>query len=112
LRISDLLDRPVVDVAGVHLGKVHDVRLVQDGPPRGSALAALRMEALVVGGGALSVRLGYHRHRVRGPAPLRALFAALERRAVVVPWHQVVVTDDGPLHLRCGRAELPGLEEV
>jgi hypothetical protein len=112
VRISDLLDRSVVDVAGADLGKVHDVRLVQDGPPRGGALAALRVEALVVGGGALSVRLGYHRHRVRGPAPLRTLFAALERRAVVVPGSQVVLTDGGPLQLRGTADELPGLEEV
>jgi hypothetical protein len=112
VRISDLLDRPVVDVAGADIGKVHDVRLVQDGPVLAGGLAALRVDALVVGGGTLSVRLGYHRHGVRGPAPLRALFGALERRAVVVPWAEIVLADDGPLRLRCGRAQLPGLEEV
>jgi hypothetical protein len=40
------------------------------------------------------------------------VFAALERRAVVVPWGQVVAADDGPLHLRGTVAEVPGLEEV
>ena len=89
-----------------------DVRLVQDGPLLAGGLAALRADALVVGGGTVSVRLGYHRHGVRGPAPLRALFSALERRAVVVPWQELVLTDDGPLRLRCRRAELRGLEDV
>ena len=112
MRISDLLDRQVVDAEGAPVGKVHDVRLVQDGPLLAGGLAALRADALVVGGGTLSVRLGYHRHGVRGPAPLRALFSALERRAVVVPWPALVLTDDGPLRLRCRRAELPGLEDV
>ena len=112
MRISDLLDRRVVDVAGADVGKVHDVRLVQDGPLLAGGLAALRVDALVVGGGTLSVRLGYHRHGVRGPAPLRVLFAALERRAVVVPWGEVVLTEDDALRLRCTVAELPGLEET
>ena len=110
MRISDLLDRSVVDAAGADVGRVHDVRLVQDGALLGGVMAAPRVDALVVGGGALSVRLGYHRHGVRGPAPLRALFTALERRAVVVPWGQVVSADDGPLRLRCTAAQLPGLE--
>ena len=112
MRISDLLDRPVVDAAGADVGKVHDVRLVQDGPLLGGVLAALRVDALVVGRGTLSLRLGYHRHGVRGPAPLRALFTALDRRARVVPWGQVVVADDGPLRLRCTVAQLQGLEDV
>jgi hypothetical protein len=110
VRISDLLGRPVLDVDGVDVGEVHDVRLVQDGPLLGGVQAALRVDALLVGGGTVSVRLGYHRNRVRGPAPLRALFTALERHARVVPWPEVVLSDDGPLRLRCSAAELKGLD--
>ena len=51
-----------------------------DGPLRGS-LAALRVDALIVGGDAVAGRLGYLRGGVRGPALLSAVMRRLERRA-------------------------------
>jgi len=112
VRISDLLGRRVVDVDGSDVGEVRDVRLVQDGPLEG-VQAALRLDGLVVGGhGALSVRLGYHRNHVRGPALLRSLFTALERRARYVPWLDVILDDDGPVRLRRRAADLASLDEV
>jgi sporulation protein YlmC with PRC-barrel domain len=32
MRLTDLLGAEVVDRSGQHAGRVHDVRLVQDGP--------------------------------------------------------------------------------
>jgi hypothetical protein len=112
VRISDLLNRAVVDAAGTELGRVHDVRLVQDGPLLEGVQAAFRLDGLVVGGGTLGIRLGYHRNQVRGPAPLRALFTRLERRAHYAPWREVVVEDEGPIRLRCRAAQLPALDDV
>jgi hypothetical protein len=111
VRISDLLGRPVVDADGVAVGDVHDVRLVQDGPLLEGASAALRLDGLLIGGGAVSVRLGYHRNRVRGPALLRGPLTALERRARFAGWPEVVVEDDGPLRLRCRAADLRPLDD-
>jgi hypothetical protein len=81
MRISELLALEVVDADGRHVGKVRDVRLVQDGPVLGGTQAAMRVEAVVAGGGALGIRLGYVRGRVRGPALLGWAFSWAERRA-------------------------------
>jgi hypothetical protein len=81
MRLSDVLDCDVFDHDGENLGKVRDVRLVMDGPVRGT-LAQLRLDAVIVGGSALAGRLGYLRGNVTGPALLRLLFGRLERRAV------------------------------
>ena len=79
-RISDVLDCEVLDADGRRRGKIRDVRLVMDGPVEG-ALARLRLDAIIVGGGALAGRLGFLRGGVRGPALLKAVMSRLERRA-------------------------------
>jgi hypothetical protein len=88
VRLSELIHTRVVDEDGRRRGRVHDVRLVQDGPLHG-ANAAFRVDAVVIGAGALSTRLGYLRGGVRGPWLLRAVFGRLERRASVVPMRAV-----------------------
>jgi hypothetical protein len=103
MRISDVLGCHLVDHDGHDLGRVRDVRLVMDGPVRG-ALAALRLDAVVVGGNALAGRLGYLRGGVRGPWPLSAVMRRLERRAVtyratdIADWaldeHRLTLTPD------------------
>ena len=45
----------------------------------------MRVEAVLVGGSSVAVRLGYDRGGVRGPAPLSTMLRWLERRAHVVP---------------------------
>ncbi len=83
IRMSDVLDCEVYDHAGNKLGKVRDVRLVQDGPLRG-AQALLRVDAVVVGGSALAGRLGYLRGGARGPWLLAVIMRRLERRALTI----------------------------
>lgn len=112
MRLSDLLHSTVLDADGVDIGPVDDVRLVQDGPLLHGAHAALRVDGLVVGAGGLAVRLGYHRHRVRGPALLKAMFGALERRAYFVPWQQVAAHEGNKVTLRCRADELDTLADV
>ena len=89
MNLSDLIHAPVVDRDGTRLGRVEDVCLVQDGPPLLPFGAALRVDALIVGRHNIGTRLGYNREGVKGPWLLRTIFAALERRARVIPWEAV-----------------------
>ena len=83
MRLGELLDREVVDRDGRTIGRVHDVRIVQDGPLLGFD-AAFRVHGLVAGPGSLATRQGYGRAGVRGPWLVRVI---LERRkAWYVPW--------------------------
>jgi hypothetical protein len=109
--LSELLRSDVLDVDGTSIGPVDDVRLVQDGPYVEGFGAALRIEGLVVGSGGLAVRLGFHRHGMRGPALLKAIFGALEARARFVAWDHVADWDGATVRLRCRVADLPGLRD-
>src|SRR6266540_853224 len=89
MRLSDLLESEVIDRNGDRIGHVHDVRLVQDGPPFGNWGAALRLEGLVVGRGSIGTRLGITRPRMKGPWVLKLLFARQRASRVLVPWSRV-----------------------
>jgi hypothetical protein len=92
LRLSDVLACTVVAHDGRDLGHVRDVRLVMDGPLRGT-LASLRLDAIVVGGSGIAGRLGYLRGGVRGPWPLSALMRRLEANAMTVDAADVIDWD-------------------
>jgi hypothetical protein len=109
--MGELLRSTVVDADGQDIGSVDDVRLVQDGPILEGFGAALRVDAVVIGGGSLAVRLGYHRHQVKGPWLLKAMFGALERKAVVARWSDVETWDGERVVLRCREADLPRVSE-
>jgi sporulation protein YlmC with PRC-barrel domain len=106
MRLSELLHSEVVDETGRSYGSIDDVRLVQDGPLFGT-LAALRVDGVVVGRGALGVRLGFHRTAMRGPWLLNAIFGRLERRARFVPWTQVLSCEDGRVVISGEPAAVP-----
>jgi sporulation protein YlmC with PRC-barrel domain len=92
LRLSDLLDRDVVDEHGHELGVVHEAHLVQDGPPIEGRDHALRLHGLYVGRGGAARRLGYVRGVVRGPWLLRMI---LQHGTVrYVPWSRVAGVAD------------------
>lgn len=112
MRLGELLHSPVLDADGRSVGAVDDVRLVQDGPLLEGFGAALRVDGLVVGSGGMAVRLGFHRHRIKGPALLGAAARALEARARFVPWEQVESWEGGEVRLRCPAAALPSITEV
>jgi hypothetical protein len=107
VRLSELLDRSVVTADGRSLGKVRDVRLVQDGPIlAGGTQAALRVEAVIVSRGWRGVRLGYLRGEVRGPWVLRAIFGRLERPARAISLRDLVWDDEQSLlRLRPGERD-------
>jgi sporulation protein YlmC with PRC-barrel domain len=100
LRLSDLLDHPVVDERGNALGVVHEAHLVQDGPQVAGIDTSLRLHGLYVGRGGAARRLGYVRGVVRGPAVLRILL--MHGTIRYVPWdriadlgEEIVVSGDG-----------------
>jgi len=112
MRLGELLRSSVVDRDGEALGGVEDVRLVQDGPYVEGFGNALRLDGLIVGGGGLAARLGYHRHGVRGPALLRWVFSALERRARYVRWSDVERCEDDTIVLKVSVAQVARLAEA
>jgi hypothetical protein len=112
MRLSDLLHADVFDVDGVAVGRVRDVRLVQDGPLQGLTGAAFRVDGLLVGRSAVAVRLGFHRSSVRGPWPLVPIFRRLEHRIRYVRWPEVASWSDGVVRLNCRAAELGAMPSV
>jgi sporulation protein YlmC with PRC-barrel domain len=106
VRASDLLDAIVVDAHAEELGHVHDLILVQDGPPIGPVGAAFRLHALLFGAPAIGVRLGFARRDVRGPWPLRAVFSSLHDRMRVATWEDVAAIEPDRIRLRVPAAEV------
>jgi sporulation protein YlmC with PRC-barrel domain len=92
MRLSELLDHDVIDDHGSHLGHVHEVRIVQDGPQRAGLDHALRLHGLYVGTGSIGRRLGYRRRVVRGPWLIRAVLG--RGRVRYVPWTRVTSVGD------------------
>jgi len=102
MRLSELLGRDVVCADGRAIGKVKDVRLVQDGPYVEGFGHALRVEGILFGRGAIGIRLGMARANVNGPWPMTAVFRRLERRARYVDWNEVTRDVEGPIRLQPG----------
>jgi sporulation protein YlmC with PRC-barrel domain len=110
MRVSDLLETTVVDTNGRVLGRVRDVRIVQDGPLHASGQAGFRVHGLVAGRFAFGTRLGYVTRpgitptaETRGPLPLRALFRWLHRKANYIPWENITRIADDRITVRPDR---------
>ena len=107
MRLSEILGRQVLDEDGTHIGTVVDARAVQDGPVQHPGFgASLRIDGLVVGKGALGVRLGFHRLQIQGPWLLTALFGRLQDGSRYVEWSRVVSCDDSTIRIRGSADEL------
>jgi sporulation protein YlmC with PRC-barrel domain len=99
VRVSDLLGDEVLDVHGMSIGRIHDVRCVQNGSPIGVWGAALRVDAFIVGTRAVGVRLGFDRADVRGPWALKAVLGPRHRKLLEVPWSAVAAIEPDRLRL-------------
>jgi sporulation protein YlmC with PRC-barrel domain len=100
MRLSELLDAEVTDHDGSRLGKVHDVRLVQDAPAGEGRDLAFRVDALVVGRAGVAARLGYSRNEIRGPWLVRLVATRCDRRTEEIPWSDVEMHDGGIRRVR------------
>lgn len=106
MRLSDFLRRDVVAADGEPLGRVVDVRLVQDGPILESFGAALRVEALIVGRRAIGIRLGYGRRTMTGPWLLSKVFGRMAHAARIVPFDDVESIGEESIRLRIPAASV------
>jgi hypothetical protein len=88
-RVSDLLASEVRRADGTLVGRVREVRIVQDGPIIGGLQAGFRVDALLVGKRSLGVRLGYHAGHIRGPWLLNTLFRRSADHVTAVPMTDV-----------------------
>jgi hypothetical protein len=90
VRLAELIGCRVFDCDGTHVGSVHDVRFIADGPPSaGPGKPSYRLAALIFGSTAVGNRLGYVRRQMKGPWPLPLLASRLARRSYVVDWEDV-----------------------
>ena len=109
MRLSDLLKSDVVDSQGRRVGRVHDARMVRDGPEQGAFGPAYRMQGLIVGAGSWGSRLGYDRGEVKGPWALKKLFQWFHSDAKFVDWSLVAGLQDGVVNLSVRVEELPAV---
>jgi hypothetical protein len=106
MRLSEILGCEVFDEQGRSAGKVHDVRMVQDGPPIGQFGASLRLLGLVVGRHSVGARFGYDRGAMNGPWLLEQLTGSMGRSGRYVNWGLVRSVD-----LTHARIEISGSVE-
>jgi sporulation protein YlmC with PRC-barrel domain len=106
VRLTDLLDAQVLDPSGTAIGRVHDVRLVQDGPAIGSVGATFRIEGLVVGGSSFGARLGFTRTAMRGPWLVERFFERLHAGELLVSWTAVRSVTEGEIRVDVARSDL------
>jgi hypothetical protein len=100
--MSDLFGAYVLDSDGTRIGRVRDVRIVQDGPYVEGFGAALRVDGILTGRGTAAVVLGFDRAKVKGPWPLVPIFRRFERRARYYAWRDIDVWDGDAVRLRPG----------
>jgi uncharacterized protein YrrD len=107
MRLSELLGAEVVDQAGRSAGRVHDVRLVQDGPLVGGFGASLRVAGLIVGRRAVGARLGYERRDMRGPLLVKLLVGWLFHDGRYVAWDRIRSIKPDRIMISGSVADLP-----
>jgi len=107
MRLTDVLDAEVVGRDGARIGRVSDVRLVQDGPILGEWGAAFRIRDLIVTPRRTADWFGYERPEMNGPWMLNALFRFVHRGAVLVDWSLVTDCSERRIVVDGERSSLP-----
>ena len=99
MRVSDLVGAEVLDTANVMVGRVNDVRMVQDFPVVGDMGAAFRVQSLIVGKHRLMAHMGLERAHIKGPWLLKAVAHRLHRDARAVPWDKIRSIEQGVIRI-------------
>jgi hypothetical protein len=107
MRLSDLLGAEVVDEQGHSAGRVHDLRLEQDGPMIGGFGASLRLAGLLVGRRAVGARFGYERPSMKGPLLVKLLVGWLGQDAGYAAWDRVKAIEPGRVVIAGSADDLP-----
>jgi hypothetical protein len=111
VRASDILETTVFDSDGRKVGQVHDIRIVREGPVQGLFGPTYVARGLIVGAGAVGVRLGFDRTRMAGPAVLRMLFRWVHRKARFVDWSLIESIEGDEIRIRVPIERLPEVPE-
>ncbi len=98
MRLSELLGAEVRDGRGRVIGRVRDVRVVQEGRSEES-VGMLRLQGLVIGP-APGRRFGLNRPDIKGPLLLKWIAGWIYRRLDEVDWRQVVAVAPGSVEIR------------
>ena len=112
MRLSHLLNSAVLDADDRVVGRVHDVRLLQDGPPMGPFGAAFRVAGMLVGPWSLGARLGFERRDVKGPWPLKVAFERLHARALGPRWSDLRSIEQGIVRLRASARDVQDEDQL
>lgn len=99
MRLSELVGSEVRDGTGRVIGRVLDVRVVQDGPDVDGIGRTFRISSLLVGKRP-AWRLGLERPEIKGPMLFRLFDRWMERHRRVVPWGQVESAEPGSVLVR------------
>ena len=112
MRLSELLGAEVVDEHGRAVGKVHDVRLEQDGTGLEGFGPSWRVEGLIVARRALGARFGFGRGGVKGPWLLKVVFGALGHDGRYVAWDRIRSIQPRQIRITGTAADLPRPEPL
>ncbi|GAA5207335.1 PRC-barrel domain-containing protein [Microbacterium kyungheense] len=104
--LSELLDMPVIDVDGKHLGVVVDVRF-RRGARRRDHEGDLELIALIVSPHSRMSMYGYERGRVDRPVVVARLIEWLHRGSRLIPWECVRVVERDAVHLGVAAPQIP-----
>ena len=99
MRLSELIGAEVRDGRGRVLGRVRDVRLVQENRGDQDGIGTLRLEGLLVGP-APARRFGLNRPDVKGPLLFKWLAKWIYGRLDEIEWRQVVSVAPGSIEIR------------
>src|SRR5215204_771038 len=106
MRLTDLLGAEVVDRRGQPAGRVHDVRLVQDGPLIGGSGAGLRLDGLIVGRTPWAPAwLRTRRHY--SPLLVKLLAGWLDHDGRFIPWDRVQAIESSRIVISDSGRDLP-----
>ena len=101
MQLSELLEQPVRDAAGQHVGTVVDIRLAIDGDLDDSPDAP-SLFGLIISPHTQSSYLGYERSDARRPKLLAALLRWRHRGTFLTLWHDIARVSTESVVLRQG----------
>ena len=104
--LSDLLGSPVVDDAGVKVGRVVDARFRLEGR---TMPAKARLTGLIVSPRSASSYLGYERTAESKPVVIDRFLRWRHRGSFFVAWDDIARVSSTTIHLRKGYERLPAV---
>ena len=99
MRLSELLGAEVHDGNGRLLGRVRELRLIQEGPDVEGFGPAFVIQGILVGPRTVG-RVGLTRPDVKGPWLFKVIARWMERRLRFVDWERVHSVSEGVIEIR------------